>query len=69
VFRPLNVSKGAKGAPTSVVNPGVVIDVPYPAGDYFPLPVDFLRKNSDGKRYPSLHSASMSSFTPTAKKP
>jgi predicted AlkP superfamily phosphohydrolase/phosphomutase len=66
-FRPSKVSKGAKGAPASVDNPGVVVDVPYPAGGYFSLPVDFLRKNSDGKTYDSSHPASMRSSTPTAQ--
>jgi hypothetical protein len=62
---PLKVSKGAKGAPASVENPGVVVDVPYSAGGYFPLPVDFLRRDSEGKTYASPHSASMRSSTPT----
>lgn len=43
------VSKGAKGAPTDIDNPGVVVDVPYSAGEFLPLPVDFLRRDSSGK--------------------
>ena len=45
----VTVSKGAKGAPASIENPHVVVDVTYPDGDYLSLPVNFLRKDTNGK--------------------
>lgn len=46
------VSKGCKGAPANIENPQIVIDIDYPEKDYLPLPIDFFRKNSQGKTYP-----------------
>jgi hypothetical protein len=48
---PNAVSKGAKGAPSNIENPHIVIDVDYSGTEYSPLPIDFLRKNSEGKTY------------------
>jgi hypothetical protein len=44
-----SISSEAKGAPANIDNPNVVIEVAYDSEDYFPLPVDFLRKDKDSK--------------------
>ena len=56
------MSKGAKGAPSTVDNLNVVIDVEYAEATYLPLPIDFLRRNTEGKTYLLSYSGLLKCF-------
>jgi hypothetical protein len=47
----VRISNGIKGLPSNIYNPNVVVDIDYAGESYNPLPIDFLRKNSEENTY------------------